>query len=156
MIHNHGQALFSWIDDWFKPLAYSIILLRQEGVPCIFYGDYYGIPYSNIKAKSSFLDLLLFVRKKYVYGIKRDYLDDPNIIGWTLEGDVEYPNSGVAVILSDSYSGSKQMNIGHNLANCILYDYTGNVTEPVYVDNDGNAIFYVNEKSVSVWIKKEE
>ena len=47
------------------------------------------------------------------------------------------------------------MNVGKNLANTILYDCTGNVKEPVYVDKYGNGIFYVNGGSVSIWIKKD-
>ena len=31
----------------------------------------------------------------------------------------------------------------------------GNVKEDVYVDCDGNGIFYCNDGSVSVWIKKD-
>ena len=46
-VDNHdtqrGQALESTIAEWFKPAAYALILLRQTGLPCIFYGDYYGI-----------------------------------------------------------------------------------------------------------------
>ena len=156
MILNHGQSLFSWIDDWFKPLAYSIIMLRQEGLPCVFYGDYYGIPYSDVEPKKDFIDLLLHIRKNYIYGTKRDYFDDPNIIGWTLEGDIVHENSGAAIILTDSCGGSKAMNVGYNLANSVLYDCTGNNKETVYIDQDGNGIFYVNDKSVSIWIKKED
>lgn len=159
-VDNHdtqpGQSLTSWVQDWFKPLAYSIILLRQEGTPCIFYGDYYGMPIDSISDKQSFLDLLLTVRKNYVYGVRRDYLDDPNIIGWTLEGDISHPNSGLAVIMTDNNGGNKQMNVGLNLANTILYDCTGNIQEPVYIDAEGNGIFYVNGGSVSIWLKKEE
>lgn len=88
MILNLGQSLFSWVQDWFKPLAYAIILLRQNGYPCIFYGDYYGIPSEKITNKKEILDKLLILRKKYVYGIQHDYFDNPDIIGWTLEGDV--------------------------------------------------------------------
>ena len=44
-VDNHdtqlGQALESWILDWFKPLAYSLILLRKNGFPTVFYVDYY-------------------------------------------------------------------------------------------------------------------
>ena len=40
MTHNLGQALESFIESWFKPSAYAIILLRNAGYPCIFYGDY--------------------------------------------------------------------------------------------------------------------
>lgn len=45
LVENHDtqplQALESPVADWFKPLAYAIILLRQEGYPCVFYPDYY-------------------------------------------------------------------------------------------------------------------
>ena len=61
----------------------------------------------------------------------------------------------MAVILSDGPGGGKQMNVGKNLANSILYDCTGNVKETVYVDNEGNGIFYCNGGSVSIWIKKD-
>ena len=40
---QYGQALESWVLEWFKPAAYAIILLRDTGYPCVFYGDYYGI-----------------------------------------------------------------------------------------------------------------
>ena len=60
-VDNHdtqpGQSLQSWIPDWFKPLAYSIILLRNKGTPCVFYGDYYGIPHDFIDSKANFLKL---------------------------------------------------------------------------------------------------
>ena len=52
-VDNHdtqpGQALESWVLEWFKPHAYSIILLRDKGIPCVFYGDYYGIPHDNAR-----------------------------------------------------------------------------------------------------------
>ena len=54
-VDNHDtepdQSLASWIDDWFKPLAYSLILLRKDGLPTVFYGDLYGIPSKNISDK---------------------------------------------------------------------------------------------------------
>ncbi len=158
-VDNHdtepGQSLESWIKDWFRPLAYSMIMLREKGIPCIFYGDYYGVPDKNIPSMKEFLDILLLARKNLAYGKQRDYIDDPNIIGWTREGDYYHQDSGLAVILSDGEGGCKQMNVGKNLANTILYDCTGNIKETVYVDEEGNGIFYVNGGSVSVWIKKD-
>ena len=57
-VDNHdtqpGQSLNSWVQDWFKPQAYALILLRRDGYPCIFYGDYYGIPHNKIPAKRIF------------------------------------------------------------------------------------------------------
>ena len=101
------------------------------------------------------LDVFLLARKYLSYGDETDYFDDANIIGWTREGDYYHQDSGMAVILTDGPGGSKQMNVGKNLANTILYDCTGNVKEPVYVDKYGNGIFYVNGGSVSIWIKKD-
>ena len=92
--------------------------------------------------------------KYFAYGRQNDYFDDQNIIGWTREGDYEHSDSGMAVIMSDNAGGCKQMNVGSNLANTVLYDCTGNMKETVYVDNEGNGIFYCQGGSVSVWIKK--
>ena len=62
-VDNHdtepGQALFSWIQEWFKPLAYSLILLRKDGLPCVFYGDFYGIPSQNIKPMGEKLEKII-------------------------------------------------------------------------------------------------
>lgn len=158
-VDNHdtepGQALESWIDDWFKPIAYSLILLREGGLPCIFYGDLYGIPYKSISAKKEMLETLLAVRKYFAYGPQIDYFDNPNIIGWVRQGDMEHTESGMVVILTNGSGGNKMMNVGKFLSNSILYDCTGNVKEPVYVDSEGNGIFYVNDGSVSIWIKKD-
>ena len=157
-VDNHdtqiGQALESWVLDWFKPLAYSLILLRKDGLPCVFYGDYYGIPSKEIDSKQEILDILIKVRKYYAYGEQYDYFNDSNIIGFTRLGDDEHPDSGLAVVMTDSIGGCIQMNVGKNLANTVFYDCTGNMDETVYVDNDGNGIFYCKDGSVSVWIKQ--
>lgn len=46
-VDNHdtqpNESLESWVEDWFKQIAYSLILLRKDGYPTIFYGDYFGI-----------------------------------------------------------------------------------------------------------------
>jgi len=158
-VDNHdtepGQALESWVEQWFRPLAYAMIMLREKGIPCIFYGDYYGVPEKNIPSIKDFLDKMLLVRKYMAYGDEHDYFDHHDIIGWTREGDYYHQDSGLACILTDGPGGSKMMNVGKNLANSVLYDCTGNVKEPVYVDGDGNGIFYVNGGSVSVWIKRD-
>lgn len=158
-VDNHdtepGQALESWVECWFKPLAYAMIMFRSNGVPCIFYGDYYGVPEKNMPPMKELLDKFLMVRKYMAYGKERTYFDDPNVIGWTREGDYYHQDSGLAVVLSDGPGGGKQMNVGKELAGCLLYDCTGNCKEPIYVDQDGNGIFYCDGGSVSVWIKKD-
>lgn len=46
-VDNHDsqpqESLESWVQDGFKPSAYALILLRKDGYPVVFYGDYYGI-----------------------------------------------------------------------------------------------------------------
>ena len=159
-VDNHdtepGQALESWIDDWFKPLAYSLILLRKDGLPCIFYGDLYGIPSKNVSSKKDILEKLLYARTHFAYGVQTDYFNDPHIIAWVREGDSERYNSGMVVIMTNSNGGCLQMNVGKHLANSVLYDFTGNLQEQVYVDQEGNGIFYVNGGSVSIWVKKDQ
>lgn len=154
MTLKFGQALESWVLDWFKPHAYSLILLRKDGFPCVFYGDYYGIPEKNVVSKQNILDILLKVRKYYAYGEQYDYFNHHNLIGFTRTGDYEHSDSGLAVVMSDKEGGCIQMNVGKRLANSILYDCTGNLSETVYVDNEGNGLFYCKDGSVSVWIKQ--
>ena len=130
-VDNHdtepGQSLESWVSDWFKPHAYSLILLRKEGLPCIFYGDLYGIPTKQISAKKELLEKLLYARNHFAYGTQTDYFNDPNIIGWVREGDSEHYMSGMVVIMTVSTGGCLQMNVGKRLANSVLYDYLGNM-----------------------------
>ena len=158
-VDNHdtepGQALFSWIQEWFKPLAYSLILLRKDGLPCVFYGDFYGIPSQNIKPMGEKLEKIIKARKYFAYGEQIDYFDHHDIIAWVRTGDDEHTDSGMVTILSDGPGGSKMINVGKKLAHTVFYDWLGNVQETVYVDQDGNGIFYCNGGSVSVWVKKE-
>ena len=158
-VDNHdsqpGQSLESWVEDWFKPMAYAIILLRREGYPCVFYGDYKGIPHDKIKAKKTMLDKLMKVRKQKAYGEQHDYFDDPNCIGWTREGDAEHKNSGLAVVMSDGTGGTKRMYIGRQFAGMHMRDIMGNAKYDIKIDEYGCGDFYVNRDSVSVWVKKE-
>mgnify|MGYP001853150253 CR=1 FL=1 len=158
-VDNHdtepGQALCSWVQDWFKPLAYSLILLRKSGLPCVFYGDYYGIKTQNIAPKKEMLEKIMKARQNFAYGEEIDYFNDFNIIAWVRTGDEEHVDSGLVTIMSDGPGGGKQINVGLKLANTVFYDYTGNVSETVYTDHEGNGIFYCNGGSVSIWVKKK-
>lgn len=145
--------MFSWVQDWFKPIAYALILLRQNGYPCVFYGDYYGIPSEKVHAKKDMLDKLLLLRKDFVYGTEHDYFDHPNLCGWTLEGDVGHPHSGIAVLISNNMAGQKQMYVGKHFAGTIFYDYLGNHMEKVRIDENGYGTFFVNSGSVSAWVQ---
>lgn len=157
-VDNHdtqpGQALESYIPQWFKPLAYAITLLRQEGEPCVFYGDYYGIPHNNIPPMGKNLEKLLYARKNLAYGNQTDYIDDFNVIGFTREGDEEHKNSGLAVLISDNVGGSKTMCVGVDFAGKTFYDSLGNRTEEIIIAENGCAEFFVNGGSCSVYVLK--
>ena len=147
-----GQALQSWIPSWFKEIAYSIILLRREGYPCIFYGDYYGIQHDNIEPMEN-LKTLLLLRRDRAYGEQVDYFDDKNIIGFTRLGDDDHYKSGMAVIISDKYEGSKRMYVGTKFAGERFFDALGNREDEITIGEDGFGEFIVNGGSVSVYVK---
>lgn len=155
-VDNHdtqpGQALQSWIPSWFKEIAYSIILLRREGYPCIFYGDYYGIQHDNIEPMEN-LKTLLLLRRDRAYGEQVDYFDDKNIIGFTRLGDDDHYKSGMAVIISDKYEGSKRMYVGTKFAGERFFDALGNREDEIIIGEDGFGDFIVNGGSVSVYVK---
>lgn len=157
-VDNHdtqiGQALESWIPDWFKPLAYSLILLRKEGMPCIFYGDYYGEQCNNICPKNELLDKLLILRRDYAYGEQTDYFYNNDKIGFVRYGNDEHTNSGLAVVMTDKIGGEIVMDMGEKFRNTEFYDYLGNINETIYTDDKGKGRFYCKDGSVSVWIKK--
>lgn len=158
-IDNHdtqkGQSLESYVLNWFKPIAYSLILLRAEGYPCVFYADYYSDgAENNIPSIKNTLDILIKLRKYSAYGKQTDYFDHPDVIGWTRERDINYENSGLAVIISNGQDGYKDMYIGENFAGDYFYDTLGNRNDLVLIDENGVGQFTVNAGSVSVWIKQ--
>lgn len=164
-VENHDsqplQALESVVEPWFKPLAYALILLRQEGYPCVFYADYYGAEYEDwgrdgnryhitMPSHRWLLDKLLDARRNYAYGPQYDYFDHFNSIGWTRLGDEQHPQA-MAVILSDGPGGNKWMEVGK--ANAKFIDITEHITEPVYTNESGWGEFRCNGGSVSVWVQ---
>ena len=155
-VDNHDtqpeQSLQSYVERWFKLPAYSIILLRDEGYPCVFYGDFYGIKHNNI-GKIEGLKEMITIRKDKAYGKQNDYFDNPSCIGWTREGDEEHIKSGVAVLISNKYDSEKRMYIGKDLTGEEFIDAIGNCEEKVIIDEEGFGNFKVKAKSVSVWVR---
>ena len=154
-VDNHdtqpGQSLESFVEAWFKQSAYGIILLRDTGYPCVFYGDYYGIPYSNIEPTKN-LKILISLRKEKAYGKQNDYIDNRNCIGWTREGDEEHIKSGLAVLISNAGYAEKRMYVGEKFKGEKFIDALSNIEDSVEIDNEGYGIFKVKEKSISVWV----
>jgi alpha-amylase len=167
-VDNHDtqplQALQSPVDFWFKPLAYAIILLRQQGIPCVFYPALYEAKYVDKKNDEEIyvelnsvphLETMMKIRKHLAYGGQRDYFDHPNTIGWIREGDPSIKNSGLAIVLTNGSAGNKKMEIGKVHAGKTFADVCGGRGEKVIVDDEGWGEFFVGDKSVSVWIAEE-
>jgi len=167
LVENHDsqplQSLESVVEPWFKPLAYALILLRQDGYPCIFYADYYGAHYKDtgndgeeyeiwMDSHQWLLDKFLCARQHYGYGDQYDYFDHANILGWTRLGDEAHPG-GMAVVLSNGDEGRKYMEIGQ--PHCTYIDITEHIGEPVTTNEDGWAEFSCPAGSVSVGVPRE-
>lgn len=159
-VENHDsqpcQALESPVQEWFKPLAYALILLRAEGYPCVFYADYYGATYSDkgrtitIPSHRWLIDKFLHVRRHHAYGPQYDYFDHPDLIGWTRLGDANHPKA-MAVLLSDGPGGSKWMEVGK--PDTLFWDITEHIKKPVQTNRDGWGEFRCQGGSVSVWVE---
>ena len=148
-VNNHDtqpeQSLESFVDSSFSLLAYTYILTRQEGIPSVFFGDYYGIPHNNIPPLKDQLDKLLKARKDFAYGTQHDYFDDAHVVGWTRE------NGLAALISNGDMGGSKKMFVSEKHSGKTFVDVTGNVSGEVKIAEDGNGDFTVNGNSYSVW-----
>lgn len=168
VVENHDtqplQALEAPIEPWFKPIAYALTLLRQEGYPSIFYTDLYGATYIDKGTDGNDHEIflpqcnklieLMKARKQFAYGDQHDYFDHGNCIGWVRKGVDEIENSGCAVILSNGDAGIKNMEMGTKFSGQIFIDLLENVQEEITIDENGFANFICNPGSVSVWIKK--
>ena len=160
-VDNHDsqpmQALESTVAPWFKPLAYAILLLRQEGYPCVFYPDYYGAAYEDRGATVEMpshrwlIDKFLHARRHHAWGPQYDYFDHWNRVGWTRLGDDRHPRA-MAVLLSDGPEGAKWMEVGKPHARFV--DTTEHVKESVVANEHGWGEFRCNGGSVSVWLQE--
>jgi len=160
------QSLEAPVEDWFKPLAHALLLLRESGYPCVFYPDLYSARYKDTGHDGKeyeismpavpHIEKLLKARKRFAYGAQRDFLDHANCIGWTREGDEEHPGSACAVLLSNGDKGFKAMEIGRRHTGKTFIDWLGNRTEKVTIDDDGKGEFTVNPASVSLWVEANQ
>lgn len=164
-VDNHDtqplQSLESYVEYWFKPLAYALILLREQGIPCVFYPDLYDAVYSDTREGEEHvvelhptpnIQTLLKLRSKAAYGPQRDYFENEHMIGWVREGNDEMENSGMAVLMSNHEEASLYMHLGERNAGKVFYDHTGNRQEKVQLNEKGEGEFFTYGRSVSVWV----
>jgi alpha-amylase len=156
-VDNHdtqpGASLQSFIEPWFKPLAYALILLRREGYPCVFAADYFGHDdeHGSLVSHQVLLDAFLLARSQYNFGDQHDAFDHPSCIGWVRTGDAEHPGA-LVVLMSNGAAGSKRL--GTTKPNAEFYDCTGHDGETIHTDEQGFAEFRCPGGSLSVWLQK--
>ncbi|KAK3387298.1 glucan 1,4-alpha-maltohexaosidase [Podospora didyma] len=164
LVMNHDtqpyQALEAPISDWFKPLAYALILTRNSGYPCVWYGDLYGIREGPNGEKSfppscgGALPKIMLARKLYAYGGQVDYFDYPTCIGWIRYGTWDR-RWGCATVISNAGPGSKRMHVGEMHAGERWTDVLGWSSGEVVIGADGFGEFTCGQTSVSIWVNKD-
>lgn len=164
LVTNHdtqpGQTSFTPMDLDNKPLFYAFILLRQEGIPCVFWGDLFGTkgplaedPISDDRRRPTLLGNLMLARRLFAHGKQTDYCKGKSCIGWTREGsEHEY---GCAVLIATG-----NPNMFHRIKMTlgkpgeVWVDVMGNWSHEVTIDEDGNGAFACSTGNVCIWIKK--
>lgn len=157
-VDNHdsqpGQSLESFVEPWFKKIAYGMILLRKDGYPCVFYGDYYGIAGENpIEGQKEMIDQLIDIRKKYAWGDQTDYMMSKDLIGWVRHGTAEHPGS-LVVLISTGDAQTLTMNVGADQAGKTYVELTGNNGHEVVIDDKGDGAFEVGPGTLTAWAEK--
>ncbi|MEE1296860.1 MAG: alpha-amylase, partial [Bifidobacterium sp.] len=152
-VDNHdtvpGQGLESWVQPWFKPMAYAFILLRDLPYPCVFYGDWYGIPHQGFPALD-WLPRMAWIRAHLLGDHVEDLTrDDPHALAWQVKG--EHP---VIVVMTNA-DGFVQHVHDPALAGRTFVDLfdPGHV---VRADADGRADFDAPRESTAVFLTRED
>ncbi len=148
-VDNHdtdqtGGALYSPVAN-LKLLAYSYILTREKGYPCVFYKDYYNY---GLGAQ---LKTLIGIRQAHGFGSGYEYTsaDDADVYAYSRAGDASH--TGLLELLNDgSNAASKALTTPFK--NATLTDLTGNTTGTVTTDANGLGTFRVNARSYAVWV----
>jgi len=167
IVANHDtqplQDLESPVEPWFKPLAYALILLREGGLPCLFYPDLYGAGYDDTgrDGQTHHIDLpaiaclpdLITARQMFAHGPQTDLFDEPNCIGFIRHGTAEA--AGCVVVLSNAGDAAREAVLGEDHAGATFIDLLGHHQGEVTTDEGGKGVFPVHGESVSVWVRRE-
>ncbi len=137
----------------YKYQAYAYILMREKGIPCVWWKDYYVY---GMKDK---LDKLIEARKYFAYGPGHEVdNNDHDVYSYVREGLADEPGTGLVMMISDGPVGGSNVaikRINSRQPNTTFYDYTGHISERVTTDDQGYGNFKVNverETGWSIWV----
>lgn len=135
----------------YKNQAYCYILLRADGIPCVFAKDYedYGM--------APELDVIIKARRYFAYGPGHEYYgNDHDVYCYVREGLPEVPGDGLVFLISDGTSGNIAVkNINSRQPDTSFYDLAGHVSGIVTTDSNGYGDFKVVQNEVlgwSIWV----
>lgn len=155
-VDNHDsqphQSLESWVEPWFKEIAYGFILLRREGYPVIFTGDYQGLADGSYEGLHDPIRDIAQIRKYFAYGQQDDYFNNRNCVGWVRHGNAEHPVKS-AIVISNAGMATLRMFVGLEQSGKTYADYLGNSTNKIVIDQEGFGNFEVGNVSISIWIE---
>lgn len=150
------------IERAFTAHANSLLLLRRDGIPCVFHGDLYGIgaPYPEAPTCGGKLPGIILARKLYAYGPQKDYFERSDCIGWTRQGTSLKPD-GVAVILSWSNHSEPEnirpklrMYVGKRHAGETWTDVLGLEWKAVVINEHGFGMFPCQMDSMACFVNQ--
>ncbi|AJY46055.1 alpha-amylase [Martelella endophytica] len=167
LVENHDtqplQSLEAAVEPWFKPLAYALILMREQGIPSVFYADLYGVEYRDsgddgnehdiVMPKIECLPKLIEARRRFANGAQTDIFDDPHCLAIVRQGTADA--AGSVTVLTNGDEASKEIELGEAHAGATFRDFLGHREDTVTADENGKATFPVNAGSVSVWVRED-
>ncbi|KAF2423375.1 alpha amylase [Tothia fuscella] len=159
---QRGQDMDTPIHRAFTPHAYSLLLLRDTGHPCVFFGDLYGLeaPYPEPPTCFGRLPGLVLARKMYAHGTQTDYFHASDCIGWVRHGNGQMPN-GMAVVLSwtQEVQNAKanpclEMHVGKEHAGEIWTDLLGFELGAVLIEMGGVGRFVCQLNGIACFVNE--
>lgn len=156
-VDNHdtqpGQSLESTVADWFKPIAYALILLRQDGYPCVFLPDWLGHDHDErpLASHGFLIERMIAARRSHGYGDQHDAAPSATCLAWVRTGDAEHPGSMVVVLSS---ADADAATLCAYAADAQFVDVTGHIDAVVTTDGEGTGTFPCPAGSLSVWVQR--
>jgi len=167
LVANHDtqplQAMEASVEPWFKPLAYALILLREQGVPCVFLPDLDGASYRDTGPDGqehavempaiACLPALILARQRFAHGPQTDIFDEPHSIAFIRHGTDAHP--GCVVMLCNGPEATKTVELGEAHAGAAFRDLLGHCEEEIVADGEGRLTVRAPGGSVSVWVRND-